>query len=63
MTDYEYIIKEARKKKFYCEEDTINENTTVVRVYQGAYYRKNYYFNSFGGLIDVEEEQADWNGV
>ena len=40
MTDYEYIIKEARKKKFYCEEDTINENTTVVRVYQGAYYRK-----------------------
>ena len=40
------------------EEEVIDENTKVIRVYQGAYYRKNYYFNNSGIIIDVEEEQA-----
>ena len=58
MTDYQNMLLNLRMNNICFEEEVIDEGTKVIRVYQGAYYRKNYYFNNSGILIDVEEEQA-----
>ena len=60
MTDYQNMLLNLRmnNNKMCYEEEVIDEGIKVIRVYQGAYYRKNYYFNNLGILIDVEEEQA-----